>query len=188
VTDKTINPPQPQQVTTDTVANGIVKGYFKLVAILLCIGIGVGIIYVIGSAIGSAADSTSRSSADGSMKDTEADWHAHPHKYIEAQIDNGTRVAFFLDTACDKYSTDMCVDKKTANDAKRLERFYTNAKNAQKDNLPAEVQEKASQLVTPAEKAYDNDVLATAARKKQQQVDADAKAKKELQTDIEKGQ
>jgi hypothetical protein len=188
MTDHNMNPPQPQQVTTDIVANGIVKGYFKLVAILLCIGIGVAILWGVIHAIGSAADHTSYHNVTDSFKATEADWDAHPHKYLETQMDNGTGVAFFLDTACDEYTKYSCVDRKTAKDAKRLEHLYSNAKKAQKDNLPADVQQKAIQLVIPAEKAYDDDVLATAARKKQQPVDADANAKKQLQTDIEKGQ
>ncbi len=189
MTDQNTNKPQtePPQVTTDIVASGIVKGYFKLVAILLCIGVGAAILWGVIYAIGSGVEGASKHNADDSFKAIEADYDAHPHKRLEDHMDWNIGVSE-LDTACDGYRTYLCVDKKTAKDAKRLEHLYRNAKDAQKSNLSADVQQKAIQLVIPAEKEYDDDVLASAAREKQRQVDADAKAKKQLQTDIEKGQ
>jgi hypothetical protein len=180
---------QVQVVTTDTVANGIVKKYFKLPGILLAIGVGIGVvcgvIAMIGNIVGQVGSSDSQHSVDVFTNAQEA---KAPHQLYEESTAYYSGVRDIRHVSLhQKYNSSP--DYEEANGRERgaadaLDTALDKLAQAKDANLSVDVIAKVQQSVTDAEAAFDKAVAdhnaAYAAKKS-----ADAqKAKDEMVRDL----
>jgi hypothetical protein len=187
ITNETTQP----VVSTTTIANGIVKGYFKLVGILLLIGLGIGVVWVVIAAVGNiAAHTTSINDHDSVEAFTKQQQAKAPHQLYEesSHYHSVTGLRFLSDVSLyQNYNSSPDFEKPTHQEftaADALDSALNKLAQAKTAGLSADLIAKAQQRVTDGEGGFDRAVADHNAAYAAEQKAKAQKAKDDLVRDL----